>query len=296
MVEVVETAESPFAPANDRVGSVDEAVGRVTAKAIPQRVAVLKSMLAPEGTPPGMVGRIPAGYRAVAVKIDEATSVAYQVKPGDWVDVIVVMDIATSARGRKETIAEVILQNVQVGAIGRGADKPGGESTGKVKPAKSATLFVPEDEVPKLHLAATRGKITLSLRGEDSLTTDSPARADLGDVIPMIAPPSIAAAKPAEPSVLQRDFGLQTAENVQPHDVVVVRGSSGKGGEPTSVETITFEGPRSPVITGVSAGHPANTGFQTGTSKRMARPRSDSQPTPQNSPSGAGNDTEPNDE
>ena len=295
MVEVVETTENPFAPANDRVSSIEEVVGRVTAKTIPQRVAVLKSMLAVEGTTPGMVGRIPPGYRAVAVKIDEATSVAYQVKPGDWVDVIVVMDVATSARGRKETIAEVILQHVQVGAIGRGTDTPTGPSAGKVKPAKSATLFVLEEDVPKLHLAATRGKITLSLRGDDSHTTDDPARADLSVVIPMAGQPSPTKPKPEDSRVSVRNLVPDVAQNMQPHAVVVVRGSSRIGGESASVETITFENPRSPVIMGFSLGHPTRTGFQTGASRRPTRPWSESQPAPQNSPYGAKNETEPND-
>lgn len=172
LVEVVQTTDSAFAPALQRFSSMEEVVGQVTAKAIPQNAPVLKNMLAPEGTPPGMQGMVKEGYRAVSVRIDEVTGVAYQLKPGNWVDVIVVMDIATgNRRGAKETVAEVILQRVQVAAIGQATTGTPSESGSKMKPAKSATLLVKEEDVPKLHLAATRGKLTLAMRGDDDTTT-----------------------------------------------------------------------------------------------------------------------------
>lgn len=148
-VELVETSDDAFAPSQERITSLEDVIGRVTAKAIPERAPVLQSMLAPPDTLPGMVGRIPPGFRAVSVKIDEVTGVAYQLKPGSWVDVIVVMDIMTgSGRNAKETIAEVILQHVQVAAIGRSATGPTDGRGSKMKPAKSATLFVAEKDVP----------------------------------------------------------------------------------------------------------------------------------------------------
>ena len=102
MVETVETADSLFAPATERMDKVETAIGRVTSKPIPKNAPVLLSMLAPVGTRPGMVGRIPPGYRAVSVKIDEVSGVAYQVQPGDWVDVIVVMDVDTGGGPRRK--------------------------------------------------------------------------------------------------------------------------------------------------------------------------------------------------
>jgi hypothetical protein len=92
--------------------------------------------------------------------------VAYQIKPGDWVDVLVVMDIKGGGK-QKETIAEVILQNVEVAAVGRSGSTTGSDGKPTRRPAKSATLLVPDEEVPKLHLAATRGRISLALRGDD---------------------------------------------------------------------------------------------------------------------------------
>ncbi len=308
MVEVVETAESIFAPANDRISNVEDVVGRVSAKAIPERVAVLKPMLAPEGTRPGMVGRIPAGYRAVSVKIDEVTGVAYQINPGDWVDVIVVMDIATSTRGGKETIAEVILQRVQVAAIGRGTDTGAGESAGKMKPAKSATLLVREEDVPKLHLAATRGKVTFAMRGDDKETTDNPARADMGDVIPGLHPSKSSTVDSTGPSLMEMMNGLFVDSagsgtkpgdsrllhrEPEPYAVLVVRGSPGTGG-PASVEQITFEDVTSPNITDVSKGHPTRASSRMGVSRNPDHSSSDRSPVRTSRSHSAEDETKPN--
>jgi pilus assembly protein CpaB len=256
MVETVETADSLFAPANERLDKVELAIGRVASKPIAKNTPVLLSMLAPPGTRAGMVGRIPPGFRAVSVKIDEVSGVAYQVQPGDWVDVIVVMDVESGARGKKETIAEVILQHVQVAAIGQGTgSEPEPAKGAQMKPAKSATLLVPEIEVPKLHLAGTRGKITLAMRGEDDKTPTLPARAYESEIMnstrsaaadktppaPTPPPPPVAKRAPAPPEP-------------EPHAVLVFHGSMTN--QAKSVERITFENAHSARILEMSQGGP----------------------------------------
>lgn len=245
MVELVKTTDDTFVSVQDRITSLDDVIDRVTAKAIPMKAPVLLSMLAPEGTPPGMVGRIPAGYRAVSVRIDEVTGVAYQVRPGDFVDVIVVMDIETGNRRRsRETIAEVILQNIQVAAIGQETGgSTGGPGKPKVKPAKSATLLVEEEDVPKLHLAATRGRITLAMRGGADKMTDA---------IGFVRDSDVFAALRREPEV-----GVIVRADPEPklesHSVMVHRGSTVADLLPED-ERIEFENPGSMNIIKVSEG------------------------------------------
>ena len=261
MVETVETADSLFAPANERMDKIETAIGRVAAKPIPKSTPVLLSMLAPEGTRPGMVGRIPQGYRAVSVKIDEVSGVAYQMQPGDWVDVIVVMDIDSGTRGKKETIAEVILQHVQVAAIGYGTNPDAEANPSKMKPAKSATLLVPEEEVPKLHLAGTRGKITLAMRGEDDKTQNNPAVAYGSEIMTSMknaatepAPPVAVAERtsPPPPPVTRR---TPPPPEPEPHAVMVFHGAT-MTGQPTIVEQITFENAQSSRIMAMAQGAP----------------------------------------
>ena len=251
MVELVKTPDNPFAPANDRISKIEDAVGRVTAKMVLQRSPVLLSMLAPPKTQPGMVGRIPPGFRAVSVKIDEVTGVAYQLQPGSWVDVIVVMDVDSGNRRRgRETIAEVILQHIQVAAIGRATTNPEG-SSGPVKPAKSATLLVAEADVPKLHLAATRGKITLSMRGSDDTKSAKPVVARSSELFQGLYKP-----EPA-PSPWHTATARPPVAPVQAHDprhgVTVYRRSTSPNA-PILVERITFASARSATIVDVTDG------------------------------------------
>lgn len=266
MIEVVETTDTLFAPDHDRIDSLDQALGRVTAKSIPKYSPLLLSMLASEGTPAGMVGRIPPGFRAVSVKTDEVTGVAYQLQPGDWVDVIVVMDV-NMGRGKKETIAEVILQHIQIAAIGRGTQSDADSAAGRTKPAKSATLLVAEQDVPKLHLAATRGKITLAMRGDDAETTTEGAFAKSTDLLSSSR--SLASLTPkAEPRM---QFRRPEPVEEEPHKVIVYRGSSI---DPAAmfVEQITFANAQSSRILEVSQGNPTRQSNTMGLSGSRTRP------------------------
>jgi pilus assembly protein CpaB len=289
MVQAIEIGESALAPPQERIAGVELAVGRVTAKPIPQNAPVLKSMLAPEGTKPRMVGRIPPGFRAVSVKIDEVTGVAYQMQAGDWVDVIVVMDLESGSSAKRETIAEVILQHVQVAAVGRGssneAESAGGKGT--VKPAQSVTLLVKEEDVPKLHLAATRGKITLAMRGEDDKTTEQPVVAYSSEIGTQgtIVEPAPVLPKAVEAAFQPRPVQVAEAPQPLPHTVAVYRGTS-LGNQPAPVERITFESNKSPKILEVTFGPP------TRASATMSLPRGRTH-TPPATPPAANNETPP---
>ena len=274
MVLLIETADSLLTPASERIESLDDVVGRVAAKSIPQQAAVLKGMLAPAGTRPGMQGQIPPGFRAVSVKIDEASSVGYQLQPGDWVDVIVVMDVDSMVRGKKETIAEVILQHVQVAAFGHSTDNlPASANGGKMQPAKSATLLVRDSDAPKLHLAGTRGKITLAMRGDDVELTERPASAQMTDILPghlggrtagsgadggspwLEAFKMFAAGNPdAQPPVAPKE-APDEVDARPPFTVLVSRGIAGAN-TPMAVEQITFQDAESMKIVNVQYGPP----------------------------------------
>jgi len=273
MLELIDAPSSSLIPANERFATIEELVskidekdnkpGRVTAKAIPQFSPVLAAMLAPPGTQAGMIGRIPEGFRAVSAKIDEVTGVAYQIKPGDWVDVIVVMDVQSDNRrnAKRQTIAEVILQNIQVAAIGQDANVQQAGGTAKVAAAKSATLLVAETDVPKLHLAATRGKITLAMRGKGDIVSKEMSVVRDTDVFAALKDDERVAeleARMAEMHAQQKAAGSKTAQAPvadpdTPHSIVVRKGST-LSGVAESVERITFENANSSNIIGVSEG------------------------------------------
>ncbi len=171
MLIAQETPKTPLL-AMDTVAKPDEIVNRVALKSIPQGVPITMSMIAPEGTLPGLIVRVKEGFRAVGVKITESSGVGYLIHPGDWVDVLVVMDV--KRRSRSETISRVILQRVQVGAVGQLLNERHTEENGN-RVAQTVTLIVKEEDVPKLHLAQSRGRITLAMRGAEDLALNQPA-------------------------------------------------------------------------------------------------------------------------
>ncbi|HNQ21694.1 MAG TPA: Flp pilus assembly protein CpaB [Phycisphaerae bacterium] len=275
MFEAIETTANVFLPDTERIKSADELKQRVTCKPIAQGAPILVSMLAPRGTPAGVAGAIKPGYRAYSVEIDEATGVAYQMQPGDWVDVIVVMEVPSrSGARRSDTIAEVLLQRVQVLAVGRAALGGEPEATSKTrapKAAKTVTLLVPQADVQKLHLAAQKGKISLAMRGDEDLDTGTlPNPARINEMLQSLRDEASAggallpgkaaspgggalpawfrllgfrqgAAAPAEPQASPPE---SRPEVEPPYEMVVYRGLARAGAEVT-VERILFENARS---------------------------------------------------
>jgi len=144
----------------------DEIVGRVPRLDAPAGLPVLEGMLLAPGDPGGV--HVPPGFRAVAVRIDESSGVDFHIDPGSRVDVVGYFTLRTGSR--QETIARTLIENVEVAAVGArvSAATSEGEEKG-ARPTRAVTLLVTPDKVPVLHLAEQKGKIKLSMRGnEDS--------------------------------------------------------------------------------------------------------------------------------
>ncbi len=157
--QMVTTVKTPRELAPTGVfNTLSDVVGRVNRAEIPKGAPVMGSLLAPPGTSPGMPSLIPDGFRAVSVKVDEDTQVSGFLQPGCRVDVAAVM--TASVGGRRDLISKVILQNVEVAAVGQSLASEGSEAN----LTRSVTLLVQPRDVPKLHLAASKGKIRLALR------------------------------------------------------------------------------------------------------------------------------------
>lgn len=137
-----------------------EVVGRVTSSPIAKGGFVSATLLAPPGTPPGMASRLEEGYRAVAIKVDEVASVGGWIQPGSKVDVICVLRPA--ARGASQQ-SRLLLQNVEVITVG---DKIESKESGATV-SRSVTLKLTPKQVAKIHLAATKGKLSLAMRNPE---------------------------------------------------------------------------------------------------------------------------------
>jgi len=250
MVVLKKTPKSPLMPF-DACTSIDKLVGRVTQKFIPAGTPIAATLMAPEGTMPGIEERIPEGYRAVSVNVDESTGVAYLVRPGCFVDVLVVMDIKRPDR-KPETISRVLLQRVRVGAVGQTlSDATSDTGASKVR---SVTLIVPEEDVPKLHLAQTKGKVTLAMRSEDDVMVTDKAQARQGELWgeKPAEPADTSLVGPVAPSAIP---GAPTTESEVKKDVsamvTVVNNTPGRAAD---VFRMIFKGVDSMDILGIKKG------------------------------------------
>lgn len=141
--------------------SAEKLVGRVTVTNVAAREPVTDFKLAPEGSAGGLSAVIPAGYRAMTVKVDDVIGVAGFLQPGTMVDVLTVIEQPGSTMSGNP-ISKIVLQNVKVLASGQNLDKPKDER--EADAVKAVTLQVTPDQAEKLALASTEGKLRLVLR------------------------------------------------------------------------------------------------------------------------------------
>jgi pilus assembly protein CpaB len=139
----------------------DKLVGRVAVVGVAAREPVTDFKLAPEGSQGGISAVIPAGYRAMTVKVDDVIGVAGFLTPGTMVDVLTVIDPPGNTIS-SNPISKIVLQNVKVLASGQNLDKPKDER--EADAVKAVTLQVTPDQAEKLALASTEGKLRLMLR------------------------------------------------------------------------------------------------------------------------------------
>ena len=136
-------------------------VGRVAVVGIAAREPITDFKLAPEGSQGGISAVIPAGYRAMTVKVDDVIGVAGFLQPGTMVDVLTVID-PPGNNISSNPISKIVLQNVKVLASGQNLDKPKDER--EADAVKAVTLQVTPEQAEKLALASTEGKLRLMLR------------------------------------------------------------------------------------------------------------------------------------
>jgi len=141
---------------------LDQVVGRVAIMSIGVRETITNSKLAPSGTGGGLSSVIPAGYRAMTVKVDDVVGVSGFVMPGSFVDVVAVIIPQAQQGYGQEPVSKIVLQNIKVLATGPKIDSP--ENQREPTSVKAVTLQVLPEQAEKLALAANEGKLQLVMR------------------------------------------------------------------------------------------------------------------------------------
>jgi pilus assembly protein CpaB len=147
-----------------------EIIGRGVVVPMVPNEPVLEAKLAPKEGGAGLTSAIPEGMRAMAVKVNDVIGVAGFVLPGTHVDVI--LTGSAWAGSHENTAARVILENIQVLAVGQNLRQ---DVDGKPQNAQVITLLVTPEDAQKLSLASMEGRIQLALRNPMDLKSARPA-------------------------------------------------------------------------------------------------------------------------
>jgi len=109
----------------------------------------------------GLPPVIPAGMRAVSVRVNEVIGVAGFVQPGTHVDLIV--SVSSAGEGQKEAMARTVVSNVLVLTAGTRYDR---QDPNNAQPQATSvvTLAVLPEDGERIALAATQGQLSLALR------------------------------------------------------------------------------------------------------------------------------------
>ena len=214
--------------------------GRVVRAPLYRGEVVLASKLAPKGLAGGLSAVVPAGFRAMTVKVDEVIGVAGFVQPGDRVDVLVTLE-----RGpyRDDPVTRTVLEDVKVLTVGGRLEERA--KAGRVRRHKAGvvTLQLTPQQAETLALAATTGKLLLALRNR----ADDRRPATAGVRLTALAPPrvvTVAAGATAEPVpqvevIRGMERSRQSLESAAPaaggRDEVMARAAGGMGGRRWSV-------------------------------------------------------------
>jgi pilus assembly protein CpaB len=143
--------------------SVAQVVGRVTRTLLLPGDLITENKLAPKGTVPGITALLSPNFRAMTVKVDEASGVAGFLSPGNRVDVVVIVD---KGPYDKDPIAKLLFQNLKVLGTGQKLENRPGD---KPQIVPTVTLEVTPEIGERLALAAQEGRISLVLRGQGDM-------------------------------------------------------------------------------------------------------------------------------
>lgn len=171
----------------------EDVVGRGVMSAIYEGEPVLENRLAPKGAGAGLAATIPAGMRAVAVRVNEVVGVAGFVVPGMRVDILIsgTPPGSTAATG---TVSKTLLQNIEVLSAGQNFQK---DAEGKPVQVAVVNLLVTPEQAEILSLASNETRIQLILRNPlDTETSKTPGIALSSLYGGAVKPPEAPAPKP----------------------------------------------------------------------------------------------------
>jgi pilus assembly protein CpaB len=206
---------------------VEDVVGRPVISTVQPQEPVLEARLAARGAGAGLAPLIPAGMRAVAVRINDVAGVAGFVLPGMRVDVLV----TGNPPGSPESVTTTILQNLTVLSVGQTVQA---DARNQAINATVVTLLVNPGQAEALTLANDEGHIQLVLRNSADRQVASTSGKQLGELYgqPRSDLASLAAAQrvrvaepPRQPEAAAVPASTPVVPQAPREEVVIIRGN-----------------------------------------------------------------------
>jgi pilus assembly protein CpaB len=151
----------------------------------------LASLEAGAGLPPA----IPAGMRAMSIKVNEVIGVAGFTVPGTRVDVLVTL------KEREEGMARAVVSNVQVLTAGTRMDQEQAKD-GTPIPSTVVTLLLTPEDAERIALAQSAGSLMLVLRNPLDVTPTETRGARMASLMAPPEPPPVVRAVQGQPRVV----------------------------------------------------------------------------------------------
>ena len=142
--------------------------GRVVLQSVQRGEPLTEARLAAIGTKGGLSAVVPAGKRAMTVRVNDVVGVAGFALPGTFVDVMVNTQVDHAQRG-DGSISKIVLERILVLAVAQESDR---DATKPVV-VNAVTLEVTPRDAEILDLARSVGTLSLVLRNQ----TDAVAQA-----------------------------------------------------------------------------------------------------------------------
>ncbi len=137
----------------------EDAIGRGVIEPIYAGEPIVESRIAARGAGAGLAAIIPAGMRAVAVRVNDVAGVAGFVTPGMRVDILVAGNPPGGSSIGTQT--NVLLQNLEVLSAGQDIQK---DAEGKPVSVPVVNLLVTPEQAEVLGLASNEARIQMVLR------------------------------------------------------------------------------------------------------------------------------------
>ena len=158
MVEEVQISGKQLKPG--AISDLGRVVGAYAKENIPAQAQITENrVLNSDAT--GFAGSIPHDKRAVSIAVTDVTGVTGLIKPGDYVDVIAVVESGSSDGS---SVANMIIQNVLVLATNKTVARDDKGTVAKDYKVTTVTVAVTPDQAVEVGLAGTKGTVTFALR------------------------------------------------------------------------------------------------------------------------------------